>query len=905
MLSIQIKSFGEWRELDYEETTFPLNYECTTLTNPTKYATEFTKSINLPLTKNNMYAFGVMNQLNSVMTTELSLARKIPCRIFEGSDLMLEGSFHVTSVDLFSRTITGNVYSKMNEWMNTLLKADFGNGLPKFIGEVYMNKNMVKYSFERDPATRSTGLVLPGEEGYSIHDFIGMAPTVNGDHNGFDSSNIVYNKSEGSVSDVVTGNVWECLGLSDKKRDEAADVLDKPLERMMLQYRSYNQKPYIYIDALTKLIQRACLENPEIPDMELDPEWFNENNSDWRNVVYLLPNLVYEKEDGKKKIETTLANGDFVVSRMMPNNDVNLEIMRTGNLSSAQEGSFENMFDSGWFVSPVEGLLSVAMNAKTRAMNFTGVLNWGEHYPNAYRWFDAKVQVLGNIYARAEIIDENENILAYKQEILFGPTSPAVHVYRRTEGDAENTRSIYNWTLPSKIFNLEIDDVTVTNGTRYKIRAGLVFDPNFTTYGTRAYGMFTANTPFMDQSLGWSRWIFTSRTAVTGQEIAFTPSETTLTLKTNTKTSTNLDEKTFWPYKEDNSPFTVFLKYCKMMNLYFWYNSFRDKIVVLPRETFFHKALYENDLGEIEDWTNKLDLSRECVFRPIQWDKKYLELNYESTGANKISDFEQEYGITYGTKKIETMYEYNTDTEKLLDGKYKINASAEQSIYMRTLNDFKRVFAENIDIEGRLVKEAYIINRNDENSSNVYNCFFYRLNSKPWDTEMTIGPSGEVSGVYITDDSEQEIIENSFCYQNPWRNNGNPRCLNAVVVNKYPVLSHYDPNGTGKCLLFSQPAQDYFDPQTIERNSNDLYARRWARTIDEIRNEQNKVVECYLWLKPKDWREIIRGKFILINECVYMVNKVTDYQLRTDLPTKVELVQINDIVNWTTPYTNQ
>jgi hypothetical protein len=121
----------------------------------------------------------------------------------------------------------------------------FITGTPEFV----INKETVYDSWTKNPNTRNTNLVLPGQTGYSPHDFIGFAPTINGEVNNFDSKSLTW----GSGSSRKIGKVWEAweaLSMSDAQISDATSICENPSERQMMQYRSYNQKPYFYLDKL-------------------------------------------------------------------------------------------------------------------------------------------------------------------------------------------------------------------------------------------------------------------------------------------------------------------------------------------------------------------------------------------------------------------------------------------------------------------------------------------------------------------------------------------------------------------------------------------------------------------------------------------------------------------------------
>ena len=330
------------------------------------------------------------------------------------------------------------------------------------------------------------------------------------------------------------------------------------------------------------------------------------------------------------------------------------------------------------------------------------------------------------------------------------------------------------------------------------------------------------------------------------------------------------------------------------MGLVFDYDLRNNKLRVVAREKFFNESYNRG----IEDWTDKIDYSKNISFKPIGWENKFVTLNYENTGADRIKDFNERYGYTYGSKRIETNYEYNEDNKDLLDGNDKIKASAEMSEYLYSLWDVYYTSTNaSYQPEAKLMNEAFIINRKENQTADTENCFFFRANiNGTWDTQIHQVPDNgsqtSVSArVYITDDSAEELRTNTFCYQQPWK--GNSLATSAVYSYNRPVFTKYY---GGYNLLFNQPVEDYFNPTAVQRNDNDLYNQRWKNFIEETYSEQNKVLTCNVWMTPSMYNNIKQGKFVIIDGVFYLINKIVDYNPASpETTTQCEFVQVNDI----------
>lgn len=85
-------------------------------------------------------------------------------------------------------------------------------------------------------------------------------------------------------------------------------------------------------------------------------------------------------------------------------------------------------------------------------------------------------------------------------------------------------------------------------------------------------------------------------------------------------------------------------------------------------------------------------------------------------------------------------------------------------------------------------------------------------------------------------------------------------------------------------------------PDKVAPNASiyDIYTLFWKRFIDERYNKNNKVVTCYVKLDTNDFQNFEFNKFVNIDNQLYFVNRIFDFNLTSNEPTKVELITIQD-----------
>lgn len=72
---------------------------------------------------------------------------------------------------------------------------------------------------------------------------------------------------------------------------------------------------------------------------------------------------------------------------------------------------------------------------------------------------------------------------------------------------------------------------------------------------------------------------------------------------------------------------------------------------------------------------------------------------------------------------------------------------------------------------------------------------------------------------------------------------------------------------------------------------------RWENYLNEIFNQNNKKVTCYVRMSYPEFINFKFNKLFVIDGCMFLVNKIVDFNPNDPSPTKVELIQIQDPTN--------
>ena len=134
-------------------------------------------------------------------------------------------------------------------------------------------------------------------------------------------------------------------------------------------------------------------------------------------------------------------------------------------------------------------------------------------------------------------------------------------------------------------------------------------------------------------------------------------------------------------------------------------------------------------------------------------------------------------------------------------------------------------------------------------------------------------------------------------------------CRNKSSRNDLELHGEYFWNGTGtyttECyklplistisndnwsIHFESPKEYYFEKPS--GNINYIYDNFWKNFIDERYSVQSKKLTAYFYLTPEDYKKINFRQFVKIENTLYHVNRIVDFDFDTNSPTKVELVQV-------------
>lgn len=819
---------------------FLLNKEFEHLSNPTDIINDWSKTVQIPFTEKNNKIFGYIYNLNRVIVSDgtetgytkmgiyFDPTKKLDFRLVYDSFVLMEGYAKMIDIKMTEYTGTYNITlnGQLGKIFQELKKITFDTTTEDtdylihgedYVDE-YIDRNLVYNSWTSQGQTH-TNLMKKDNIYYNVNDIIGWAPN-NSFSEGFDYKS--YQVSSDTIqqfSSILGDSFKEDTGI-----DADSVIPNGLLPREIGEYRSYLQLPFIYWNKLFQMFQ-AKAEEITGYKFDLDGTFFTPSNPDWYNLVYMLKSFSNEP--------VTLLSSNNIYYNQDVSRQWNIQATDytttyswniTNNLTVKSQSS--PIYDNNKFTIPTGQVLNIRHLFKWTLINSNSSAA-GRQIRDDNGLLTTITVTGSNGYTRSEKflivtnIDTGLKVPGYKPIKIID--------------EGQTTHSILSVIVP-------IDFVISTT----------LFG-DYVTFSVD-YNWYKNSQPFANANSIIQLWL--------SDNIYI---DTYKLYKTHSRFILN----EIW--NKDFNLFDEILRYCKTYRILIYTDDFERKIYFKSQKKYFENY-------SIEDWTNKLDRSKQLIIKPITFENKYILFNYEDNKTQLGNEYRDKYGFDFGEYRLTTDYNFNTDTTELF------KSTKSKTSITNTDNVLSFINLSKHKIVYSFPNELFIYNRDKDNKQvDIFGAFYYHNGLSEFTTESTLGL------IYpkISDDSNFQQTNNTYTYtviQSDWSS-----------VNTYPKLDIV--YGNNLCL-FNAPKENYTYLNNYDGKST-IYTRYWENYLNERYNIQSKVVTCYLTLTPKDWTDFRFNKFIKIDGVLYMVNKIYDYNIETTEPTKVDLITITDIKGYT------
>lgn len=930
------------------ELSMPFTYQLEDLNNPTIIKNTFTKTITIPATNQNNKIFGeiynfdrqqLYNQ-NYLIGAYFNPSFRTPFKLYRNGELIESGYMQLNTISMKNKDIQYNItlygglgdffynlsYNEDNEPLQ-LKDLDYNTDL-SFI----MDKKVVKDCWEN----------LFDDTRNDITDYITFIPCYNGLYENFDNNKVLINTNNSTIftysSTTVDGlkyTPYNGYALGELNKDYT--------EWEMRSLLSYKQRPAL---KLSKFIDACCKpENNGGYTVELDEDFFNAGNPYYNKAYIALPLLEEKLEKEGVTIEDNITvnssawvgfkddigvGEDAVTSIITVVND-NIPMDENGIIDTTglnNSTQFDIDLDLQLFFTQQE-------NSTYKGNLYCSYLDH-EDVENIKRRYKSVLLQIQAIDVDTSAIVGNSDYYNFTNLIQI----PGVKWYSQP-------KEWVNWSNPQGIpindvfgyfkysdtlnkhyfisdennntFRIRLEKCKKVKNIKFQLLIKVVHTSTEAGIGLYKIGsLYYGN---INDILVKGFW----NTVADNQISKLYIKTADVSIASGQKITQDLLLKT------ENTPCDFLLSYCKLFGLYFSHDINSKKINITTRNNYF-----TTNIINIQD---RIDYSKDIIINPILYDKKFYKLSLDSNESYLTEKYRNEYGVEYGQKRINTNYNFNSETVDLLENNVYQNviSTLDNSPYFRTFfnsdgiqqppfivdnltyklfntdnnnvkeTDIEIYGGENIDLSKTVnwnINDGYDFTdrlccfSKDEKKSLAdlsATLVFFDGFSFPVDLEENTVNYWLVDDVpemfYLNEKPCFLYTEDAFDENNNWI---------AYKLEQIPKFSKYilNENKITDSWDLGKPKEIYI-PNIVYNDNVTLYNQYWGKMYEDKLNINTKKITAYVNLMGINVNANLLKNFYYFNNCYWLLNKIENYDINSNNTVKCEFIRINNINNYT------
>lgn len=934
--------------------SLPMTYQLEDFSNPTLVKNSFSKTISIPGTKNNNKIFGEIYKLDRMQhyeewTGNIELnginfdpSKRVDFQIYKDADLVESGYMQLNDISIQENNITYNItlYGGIGDFFYGLKYKEDGTSksladIRYFIedenGNVLEEKDEMNFEVNKEFVNECFNKDF-NVEGNQLTDTITFIPAYNGVYDDFDSSKCLINTNELSTSvfptsikeDGVTYETVNGYGLANLEKDYT--------EWEMRDLRSYYQRPAIKV---SKLIESICREENSGYKVTYDPTFFNKDNPYWSKTFVALPlltsndNVTDEEIGGLTNIYQTdtdsyrfaqvgnekyrWANGKIGLN--MPNTSMDeYGVITINDWTESTKLNLTVSFRS-WFHPnglPASGHYYDPLYISFGRIGSGGAFMYAQQFSNYLEVVDADTHL---IIARSTIEEFDDPYWAKYNQVIK-PFDDA-KVTRRTGNLKKAEGNNYYFVTENEEnseFTLKIKNCKVPKRIQLYLRT-------YITIGSSNQQMVSNNDFYLNGS-----WGYNYQTMVTywGENVLLS-GEAKFTSAEVSGNSLIFEKNTV--LKTDKTPADFLLDYTKLFGLYFIKDRYDKSIFICTRNTFFN--------GKVNDWSKRIDYSKDLTITPILFDKKYYLMQLDTPETKDALRYKSQYTQQYGQQRLSTGYNFNYDSDNFYDENiyqqivpvidsdrlfrnfydsdgnplpawlvdnasyelFGINESTSKDLYGRNIIDSSRTVEWNgrgMDVWAK--SSFFSLDTDDKNLVEIESSLLM------WNGIKEIRDSyNNYINFWITDDIEDmaDLNDGDHCFlytESEYNVDGGriaiktnhlPQYLNCMIDSNSNVTYSLD---------FGLPKEIYMGNMNYSEDAT-LYANFWKKFYNDQFNIDTKKVTCFVRLYNMN-QDFLR-EFYFFDNAIWILNKVDSYDVNSDATVRCEFIKVQDVYNYT------
>lgn len=308
-----------------------------------------------------------------------------------------------------------------------------------------------------------------------------------------------------------------------------------------------------------------------------------------------------------------------------------------------------------------------------------------------------------------------------------------------------------------------------------------------------------------------------------------------------------------------------------------WDFDSSGNIKIVTRNNFFKDY-------QVSDWTHKLD-RKSITYKPLAFGKRKYTLGYKDGDSVLENNFKDETGKDYGKQYIDTGYAFNDETESLLETKFlnTVQCAGQRKVIVRNSGG-------NIRFIDQTVYELPMIEKKDHGAPNEG----FRL---LFNNGVTALPRGE--SIFVTQDPSVMYSDEigGKCWMDFSQYSSASAIGNNIAI--LHVIPKFSTRRNNASWDFAKPQISYSGETDLSYPGDIcLYPRFWNRYIEALYDAKVRVMTANFRLDVDDLLRFSFRDFVLIDNHLWHVNKLIDFDLSGEHLTKAELIEVVNPDAW-------
>lgn len=909
-----------------------MNYKADDLNNPAVVKNSYSQQVTLPSTRNNDAIFGMMFRADRRTTSgsggtgpAFSPLVRTPFSIYsEAGELLESGYMKLDTVTDKNGTVTYGVtlYGGLGSFFYTLSYDDEGNELTLADLPLLSDdpEDKIEFTINKEAVAEAWAALRAGTAG--PWQVVNFAPAYNGLPEGDFSADVGVG-NPANVGGVVLyqegGNYYRPIN-----NNALYDLGEEFTEWQTKDLRSYLQRPVFSVKGMIAAIGRYAASKGFM--LKLDDTFFNSANEAYEKAWVTLPLLTTYEQDGE--------SGEWAVSGSASTREVQPVVYGPG--ISAYMPPYNTRLEAMVTVT-VKPTLRISVSAASTTPDI-------DTYLNVKKPFSQKGTLGIILFEQLQLLDDKGSIVSSSPMQVYSSYS----LYDGMSGQGLMDMSVMEGADKSRGANLvicgKLDTISTPFSLGYAIPEAYLQELTASSIGVyRAvvkvwirrmsyerddhlntiYHLSYSDGPVV---VAQSKHIYPTLINAISYDVNAKNGQLTYEVDAQLHSDSKITQSIL--LSDTMTPAEFLLSYSKTFGLSYTYDKGSNTVSLLTRN-----SLYTPEVVDIED---RIDRSKDIKTTPLVSESKWLSFASGEAEGDFVEFYRKKYGREYGDQKVNTGYDFNADTNEVLEsveftggaevleksiyynnitsgatgpsglnGRTRIcstflNGSASYKLYLNGSDKDTSVDLEGITPDATATITPFNVSlpaydiipklqcHTDDGSATDGKGILLFLRGSIADDEAA---ATAYARFIITDDSSTMYdLNGGPCWE----------LSEGIAASDMPIFGRHWMNGDEivQTMDFGIPAE--IDIPNLSVNSKAaIYTRYWQKYIEDMYNVDTRICSAYVDFRGIQVGEELLRKFFFFDGAIWRLNGISNYSLTTVGTTQCEFVKVMDITSYT------